>query len=232
MEELKVEIWSDISCPFCYLGKKRFEAALEQFPYKDRVNTEWRSFQLDPYLVTMQHTNIYDHLAEVKGISREESVRAHEQIVLQARQIGLEYNFDKVVVANSFHAHRLTHLAKKYNVSDAMEERLFKAYFTDGENISDPETLLKLGKEVGLPEDETEVMLNSEDYTDNVLRDEEYARELGITGVPFFLFNENLSVRGAQPPETFLRALLKSWEMMTSPAKTGENVKSYFFRRI
>lgn len=228
---LKVEIWSDIRCPFCYLGKKRFEAALEQFPHNNQVKTEWRSFQLDPYLVTRPDKNVYDHLAEVKGISREQSIQAHQQIVLQSQQLGLKYNFDKVIVANSFNAHRLTHLSKQFNLENEIEERLFEAYFSEGKNIDDIGTLLILGKEVGIPEEEIKAMLSGEDYTDNVLMDESYARELGINAVPFFLFNEQLSVRGAQPPETFLRALLKSWEMMVSPS-TGERVKTFFLRKF
>lgn len=231
MDMLKVEIWSDIRCPFCYLGKKRFEAALEQFPHNNQVKTEWRSFQLDPYLVTRPDKNVYDHLAEVKGISREQSIQAHQQIVLQSQQLGLKYNFDKVIVANSFNAHRLTHLSKQFNLENEIEERLFEAYFSEGKNIDDIGTLLILGKEVGIPEEEIKAMLSGEDYTDNVLMDESYARELGINAVPFFLFNEQLSVRGAQPPETFLRALLKSWEMMVSPS-TGERVKTFFLRKF
>jgi predicted DsbA family dithiol-disulfide isomerase len=229
MENIKVEIWSDIRCPFCYLGKKRFEAALEQFPHKENVKVVWRSFQLDPYLITQPETNVYDHLAEQKGISREQSIGAHEQIVLQGKNLGIEYNFDKAIVANSFNAHRLVHLAKQFNLEGAAEESLFKAYFSEGENISDTETLVKLGTQIGISEVLVRAMLEKDDYTDNVLMDETYARELGITGVPFFLFNEALSVRGAQPPETFLRALFKAWETMASPS---DKVRSYVFKKL
>jgi predicted DsbA family dithiol-disulfide isomerase len=228
---IKVEIWSDVRCPFCYLGKRRFEAALGQFPDKDLVKVEWHSFQLDPYLVTQPGKSVYDHLAEVKGMSREQSVSAHEQIVIQAKQFGLIYNFDKAVVANSFNAHRLAHMTKTYNLDDAMEERLFKAYFTNGENIDDIDTLINIGKDVGLPADEVEKMLNSEDFTDNVLMDDTYARELGIRAVPYFLFNEKISVTGAQSPDIFLRALIKSREM-DNPAEEQEGKKKYFFRNF
>jgi predicted DsbA family dithiol-disulfide isomerase len=229
---IKVEIWSDIRCPFCYLGKRRFEAALDQFPDKSQVKVEWHSFQLDPYLITQPGISVYDHLAELKGISREQSVSAHEQIVIQAKQFGLSYNFDKAVVANSFNAHRLAHMAKANNLSDAMEERLFKAYFTNGENIDDTDTLVNIGKEVGLPVDEVEKMLHSEDFTDNVLMDDTYARELGIRAVPYFLFNGKLSVPGAQSPDIFLRALIKSLETPESPEKQEEKSKKYFFRNF
>lgn len=229
---IKVEIWSDVRCPFCYLGKKRFETALEQFPHRDKVNIEWRSFQLDPYLVTQPGVSVYDHLADVKGISREQSVQAHEQIVMQGKQLGLTYNFEKAVVANSFHAHRLSHLAKLYNCQNEVEELLFKAYFTDGVNISDIEAITQAGIDAGIPADAVQAAMNSEDFSDNVLQDQAYARELGIAGVPFFLFNESLSVRGAQPADTFLRALLKSWEMANNKEGSSNTAKSYFFRKL
>lgn len=232
MEKIKVEIWSDIRCPFCYLGKRRFELALDQFQYKNDVALEWHSFQLDPYLITQPGVSVFDHLAEVKGISRQQSKQAHEQIVLQGKQLGVEYNFDKAVVANSFHAHRLTHLAKLHKRQNEMEELLFKAYFTDGVNISDIDSLIKLGIEVGIPADVVQRSMNSEDFTDNVTMDEAYARELGITGVPFFLFNEKISVRGAQPSETFLRALVKTWEMANGKEDAVETTKSYFLRKF
>ncbi|HEX3006025.1 MAG TPA: DsbA family oxidoreductase [Bacteroidales bacterium] len=229
MENVKVEIWSDIRCPFCYLGKKRFEAALEQFPHRGNVRVMWRSFQLDPYLITQPETSVYDHLADQKGITREQSIGAHEQIVLQGRNLGIEYNFDKAIVANSFNAHRLVHLAKQFGLDGAAEERLFKAYFSEGENISDMDTLVKLGTQIGISKALVRSVLERDDYTDNVLMDETYARELGITGVPFFLFNEALSVRGAQPPDTFLRALFKAWETMASPS---DKVRSYVFKKL
>lgn len=232
MEKIKVEIWSDIRCPFCYLGKRRFEAALEQFQYKDEVIVEWHSFQLDPYLVTQPGVSVFDHLAEVKGISRQQSVQAHEQIVVQGKQLGIQYNFDKAVVANSFHAHRLTHLAKLHGRQNETEELLFIAYFTDGIDISDLDSLTKLGIQAGIPADVVRSAMNSEDFSDNVAMDEAYARELGIMGVPFFLFNEKLTVRGAQPEETFLRALLKTWEMANSKDNSLETGKSYFLRKL
>jgi predicted DsbA family dithiol-disulfide isomerase len=229
---IKVEIWSDVRCPFCYLGKRRFEAALEQFPHRDKVSSEWRSFQLDPYLVTQPGVSVYDHLADVKGISREQSVQAHEQIVMQGKQLGIDYNFEIAVVANSFHAHRLSHLAKLYNCQNEVEELLFKAYFTDGINISDTEALTETGIKAGIPADVVQAAMNSEDFSDNVLLDETYARELGIAGVPFFLFDEKLSVRGAQPVDTFLRALHKTWEMANNTEGISETAKSYFIRKI
>jgi predicted DsbA family dithiol-disulfide isomerase len=232
MEKIKVEIWSDIRCPFCYLGKKRFETALDKFQYKSEVEVVWHSFQLDPYLVTQPGVSVYAHLAEVKGISRKQSVEAHEQIVLQGKQFGLEYNFDKAVVANSFHAHRLTHLAKLHNCQNEVEELLFKGYFTDGINISDIDSLTAIGIAAGIPADEVQNAMNSEDFSDNVSMDESYARELGIMGVPFFLFNEKISVRGAQPPETFLQALLKTWEIANAGDSPSENSRSYFLRKF
>ncbi|NJK95129.1 MAG: DsbA family oxidoreductase [Bacteroidales bacterium] len=193
MSKIKIDIWSDIRCPFCYLGKRRFEAAWKQFHNKENVEVEWHSFELDPYLVTQPGRSVYDHLAEQKGMTLEQSVQAHQQVVQQAKMLGLEFNFDKGIVANSFNAHRLAHFAKKYHLQHDMEERLFKAYFTDGLNIADISTLVILGKEAGLPETEMDELFSSDNYNDNVRMDEAYARELRITGVvPFFLFNEKI----------------------------------------
>jgi protein disulfide-isomerase len=147
---MKVDIWSDIRCPFCYIGKRNFEAALDQFSRKENVQVEWRSFQLDPSLVTQTSENVFDYLARKKGQSREWSVRMHQHVAETAREAGLTYNFNDVVVANSFNAQRLIQLAKTSGLGDAAEERLFRAYFTEGENIDDHETLARLASEIGL----------------------------------------------------------------------------------
>jgi predicted DsbA family dithiol-disulfide isomerase len=207
---MKVDIWSDVRCPFCYIGKRKFEKALAEFEHKDDVEIEWHSFELDPNLATRLDMDTYDYLAERYGKSREWAVERHGQVIQAAAEIGLKFDFDRSVIANSFDAHRLIQVAKQHNVADAVEENLFKAHFTEGKNIADHSVLLQIGKHSGLNALEVEVMLKSDDFTDEVRYDEKTARDLGITGVPFFVFNQKLAVSGAQASETFLDALKKA----------------------
>jgi predicted DsbA family dithiol-disulfide isomerase len=209
---MKVDIWSDIRCPFCYIGKRKFETALAQFPQKDKVEVEWHSFELDPGLKTQTGVSVHDYLAQRKGISRETSAQLHGQLTETARQVGLTYHFDTAVVANSFDAHRLIQLAKLHGLGDAAEERLFKAYYTEGKDISDHLTLIILGDEIGLNAKAVKQMLDSDELVDEVHHDEELARALGINGVPFYVINDRYGVSGAQAPEVFLQTLEKAWQ--------------------
>lgn len=204
---MQVEIWSDIMCPFCYIGKRKFEAALEKFPKKNEVEIIWKSYQLDPNIKEQPGKDIYSYLAEAKGQSLEWSKKMHENVVNMAKSVGLEYNFDKAVIANSFDAHRVIQLAKKHGLGDAIEERLFKAYFTEGKNFADHETIAAIGEEVGLDRKEILSLLNSNDLADNVHSDIEEGMRLGLRGVPFFVFNRKIGVSGAQDSEIFLQAL-------------------------
>ena len=204
---MQVEIWSDIMCPFCYIGKRKFEAALEKFPKKNEVEIIWKSYQLDPNIKEQPGKDIYSYLAEAKGQSLEWSKKMHENVVNMAKSVGLEYNFDKAVIANSFDAHRVIQLAKKHGLGDAIEERLFKAYFTEGKNFADHETLAAIGEEVGLDRKEIISLLNSNDLADNVHSEIEEGMRLGLRGVPFFVFNRKIGVSGAQDSEIFLQAL-------------------------
>lgn len=209
---MKVEIWSDIMCPFCYIGKRNFEHALEQFEDRDEIDIRWRSFELQPGLQTDGSKNQYEHLAEQKGWTLDYSKKVHAQLTEKAKEVGLEYHFDIAIPANSFDAHRLSHLAAKHHLQDEAEERLFAAYFTEGKNIDDEETLIQLGVEVGLPEDEIREMLQSDLYADEVQNDKEAARQVGVQGVPFFVFNNKYAVSGAQPGEVFLETLQKAYK--------------------
>lgn len=212
MNKMKVEIWSDIMCPFCYIGKRHFEEALKQFPEADKVEIEWRSFQLDPTLPKpASDQNVYEYLAQRKGISAEQSKRMHENVVQMALEAGLDYDFDNTVVANSFDAHRLIQFAKTKNLGDEAEERLFKAYFTEGKDMCARANLLQFAKEIGLDENETKKVLGSNAYTEEVKRDIEEAAQLGVRGVPFFVFNRKYAVSGAQPSEAFIGVLEKSF---------------------
>lgn len=219
-KKMKVEIWSDIMCPFCYIGKRKFEAALQQFDSAGQVEVEWRSFQLDPSIRGGQQQDLYHYLAERKGISYEQAKQLHDNVVAMAAEVGLHYRFDKAVVANSYDAHRLIQLAKRQQLGDAAEERLFKAYFEDGLDFGDHQVLLQLGKEIGLTEAQLTAMLNSREGADAVDADIEVARQIGVTGVPFFVFDRKYAVSGAQPSEVFLNTLNRSfteWQQSKTP---------------
>jgi len=209
---MKVEIWSDVMCPFCYIGKRRFELALQQFPGRDEVAVEWKSFQLDPAIVTQHGKSVNEYLAERKGWPLEEARRLNERVTEMAREVGLTYDFDKAVVANSFDAHRVSHFAKKHGLQDAMEERLFRAYFTEGKNTADHETLVQLAVDVGLKGGDVRQMLAGSDFVDDVNKDAYEAQQVGARGVPFFVFDNKYAVSGAQPAEVFAQALKKAAE--------------------
>ena len=207
---MKVEIWSDVMCPFCYIGKRHFEKALEEFSGKDNVEVVWKSFQLSPDAQRTPGKDIHDYLAERKGQTREWAKQMNDNVTAMAAKAGLRYDFDKAIVANSFDAHRFSHLAAKHGKQDAAEEQLFAGYFTEGKDISDHETLVAMGKAIGLDEQELRSMLNSDQYAEEVKRDIQEAEMLGARGVPFFVFDRKYGVSGAQPPETFLQVLEKA----------------------
>ncbi len=210
--KLKIEIWSDVICPFCYIGKRKIEHALNDFPNKEKVEIEWKSFQLDPSTKSQPGKSTYDYLAEKYGRDRQWSIEMHENVTNQAKSEGLEYNFDKAVIANSFDAHRLSHLAKKYGKGNELEELIFKAYFTEGKNFSEIETLVELGTNVGLDETEIRNMLASNQYKDAVQNDIIEAQQIGVRGVPFFVLDRKYAISGAQPTEVFQETLEKAWE--------------------
>ena len=210
-ETMKIDIWSDIRCPFCYIGKRKFEMALDQFADKDKVEVTWRSFELDPNLETQPDINAVDHIAAVKGMTRDAAERMHEHVIHAAEGVGLAFNFEKAVVANSFNAHRLIQLAKTKGLGNEAEEQLFKAHFTEGKNINDKEVLTQTGIAIGLDEKEITAMLSSDAFAGAVRQDEQEAQAIGVSGVPFFVFNDRYAVSGAQSPDTFLQALQQSW---------------------
>lgn len=198
-------------CPFCYIGKRKFEQALQRFEGKNEVVVDWHSFQLDPYMKSQPGKDIYSYLAEAKGQSREWSLQMHEQVTNTAKAVGLTYNFDIAVIANSFDAHRLIQLARKYDKGDAAEERLFLAYFTEGKDMSDSATLVSLGQDIGLDKQEVADMLAGSDYSSAVKADINEAAEIGVRGVPFFVFDRKYAVSGAQSPDVFLQVMEKSF---------------------
>lgn len=209
---MKIDIWSDVMCPFCYIGKRRLENALAVFPHRDSVEIEWHSFQLDPDTKTDPDKDVYTYLAERKGQSLGWSKQAHEYVTNMAAETGLQYNFDKAVVANSFDAHRMTHLAKKYGRGDAMEEALFRGYFTEGKNTADHNVLKTMALSIGLDEAEVNEVLAGNRYAEAVNADIAEAARLRINGVPFFVVNGKYGISGAQPSETFTQALETAWK--------------------
>lgn len=209
---MKVSIWSDIRCPFCYIGKRKFEMALERFAGKDKVEVIWRSFQLDPNLKTEAAINAVEHIAAIKGISKKDAEEMHQHVTRVAKEVGLHFDFEKAVVANSFNAHRLIQFAKTKGLGNEAEEALFKAHFTEGKNIDDEEILVQTAGAIGLDQKEVKDMLASDAFAKAVEEDEREAHAIGVRGVPFFVFNDKYAVSGAQSPDTFLRALQQSWQ--------------------
>jgi predicted DsbA family dithiol-disulfide isomerase len=204
---MKIEIWSDIMCPFCYIGKRQLESALAEFP-DDEFEIEWKSFQLDPNIEPQSGKDVYTFLAERKRISVEQSIEMHKGVRERAKSVGLDYHFDKAVISNSLNAHRIVHLAKKNKLGNEMEEIFFKAYFTDGKDLNDVSTLITLGMDCGLQAREIQKVLENETLFLNDVKSEiEEAREIGVQGVPFFVFDRKYAVSGAQSVETFVQTI-------------------------
>ena len=206
-----VEIWSDVMCPFCYIGKRKFEKALSTFKDAEHIDIIWKSFQLAPEMQTTPDKNIHEFLAEHKGISLAEAKGMNNQVAARAQDVGLTFNFDNTVPANSFMAHRFSHLAKKHGLQDLAEEALFKAYFTDGKNTDDLDTLIALGQTIGLDPDEIKTVLESDQYANEVRHDIFEAQQIGVRGVPFFVFDRKLAVSGAQESSAFTEVLEKTF---------------------
>lgn len=209
---MRVDIWSDIRCPFCYIGKRNFENALENFEHSKKVDVVWHSFQLDPTLKTQPETSTVDYFTKVKGVTREQALQMFAGARKMAAEVGLELNSETSVVANSFQAHQLLQFAKTKGLDNEVKELLFEAQFANSDNIDDRETLLKVAADAGLDAKETETALSSGKYADNVKQDEMAAQKIGVRGVPFFVFNSKYAVSGAQPKESFLEVLEKVWE--------------------
>ena len=210
--KLKVQIWSDIMCPFCYIGKRRIEEALQNFEHKEAVEIEWKSYQLDASFIASPEDNMVEHLAEKYRKDNDWAQNMLDNMTQNAKAAGLDFHFEKAVLANSFNAHRLLHLAKKYNLANDLEELLFKAYLTEGKDINNLDTLSKLGIEVGLDEESVAQVLNSDAYGTEVQKDQEEANAIGVQGVPFFVLDNKYAISGAQPASAFLETLEKVWQ--------------------
>lgn len=209
--KMKVEIWSDVMCPFCYIGKRKFENALAKFADSNYIEIEWKSFELNPNLKTDTTKSTAQYLAEQKGlpIAQVKQMIAHASNM--AAQVGLNYQLETAIVANSFNAHRFSHYAKSKGKQHEAEEELFKAYFILNENTDDKNVLLELGSKIGLDAAELKTVLDSDKYANEVRADENEAMNLGIQGVPFFIFNRKVAVSGAQDESVFLKALQQTY---------------------
>ncbi len=210
--KLKIQIWSDIMCPFCYIGKRRLENAIDQFGHQDAIEIEWKSFQLDPNFIASEGDNLAEHLAEKYRKDQEWALESLKNTAQTAANSGLEFHFEKVIMANSFNAHRLLHLAKEQQLGSELKELLFKAYFTDGKDVNDTETLKELAIKAGLEAQTIDSVLTSDAFDKEVQQDILRAQQIGVQGVPFFVFDDKYAVSGAQYEQTFLNVLEKVWE--------------------
>jgi predicted DsbA family dithiol-disulfide isomerase len=204
---VRVEIWSDVVCPWCYIGKRRFEHALAELGDEADVEIVWRSFELDPDAPRVQDGSPVEHLARKYGMTIEEAEAAQARVAQVAAGEGLAYRLADARRGNSFDAHRLIHLGRVHGLQDAVKERFLRAYFTEAEPIGERKTLARLAVEAGLDPAEVDETLATGRFADEVREDERRARLLGINGVPFFVLDERLGVSGAQPTEVFVQAL-------------------------
>jgi predicted DsbA family dithiol-disulfide isomerase len=209
---MKIEIWSDVVCPFCYIGKRNLETALAQFPNKDQVQIEWKSFQLDPTTPEQVSESYAAYVAQKRKVTEAQGRDMLAQVTESAKQVGLHYQLDKAIIANSRKAHLLLQLAKLKGKGPEMEERLFKAFFTEGALISDTDTLTRLGEELGFSASEIADAFQNDLYAYHLATDLQEAQLIGVTGVPFFVFDRKYAISGAQPPQAFLDLLHRSYQ--------------------
>jgi predicted DsbA family dithiol-disulfide isomerase len=208
---MQVEVWSDVACPWCYVGKHRFEAALASFEHRDEVEVTWRSFELDPGTPAESEGGLVEHLARKYGTTPEQIRARHESMTAMAAEDGIEFRFDLARRGNTFDAHRLIHLAAAHGQADAMVERLFRATHSEGRLVSDHAVLQGLAEEVGVPTDEARDALAGDRFAPEVRADEAAATSLGITAVPFFVVDRAMGAAGAHPPEVLAQLLERGW---------------------
>ena len=204
---MKIEIWSDIACPFCYIGKRKLEKAIQKLPDSSSIQIEWKSFQLNPTLQTDPNQNTLTYLAETKGWTMEQTLQMTAQVSAMGKEEGLNFNFEKTAVANTKRSHRLLHLAKAFNCQNELKEQLFKVYFEEGKNIDDLETLLHCAEQVGIPLAEAKRVLDTHEFDEEIDQDVYESRLIGVQGVPFFVFDRKYGISGAQPDEVFDQTL-------------------------
>jgi predicted DsbA family dithiol-disulfide isomerase len=209
---MRVEVWSDVVCPWCYVGKRRLESALEQFPHRDELDVVWRSFELDPAAPRRRDVSAAEHLARKYGMSEAQVAASWARLTSLAAAEGLEFHLDRAQGGSTFDAHRLIHLGAELGLQDDVKERFLRGYFTESLPIGEPETLQRLAVEAGLPSDDVDDVLATDRFADAVREDERHARLLGIDGVPFFALDDRYGISGAQSAELLLQALTAAWE--------------------
>lgn len=225
MKKLRIDVWSDIACPWCYVGKRRLEAALSRFAHRDEVEVVWRAFELDPGAPAKADASVsyVDRLARKYRTPPAKAVEMLDRMTGVAAADGLTFRFDRIQPGNTFNAHRLVHLGHERGVQDAVKERFMRAYMTEGECVGDAETVTRLAVEAGLDESEVKALLASDRFVKEVRGDEAEARDLGISGVPFFVLDGRLGVSGAQTADVLLGALDEAWkDVATIPDALAE----------
>lgn len=223
---MKIEVWSDFVCPYCYIGKRRLELALDEFEHKDYVQIVYKSYELDPKAKKDPNQDIHEYLATKNGIPIEYARQMNEKLKSQANEIGLIFNFNTMQHTNTFDAHRLAKYAETQQLGLEITERLLQAYFTDSMLISDFHTLLNIATEIGLMKEDVEELLTTNRYGKRVREDEEIAMQIGIEAVPFFVFNEKHAISGAQPKEVFISILNKVWKEECGNSKNPSKSKA------
>jgi len=206
---MKIEIWADYACPFCYIGKTTLEQAIEKTGIKD-VEIVYKAFQLDPNAPKVANEDTITHLAHKYGVPHSEAERMVSNVVLHGKRVGLDMRFDLVQQTNTFDAHRLTKIAKRFNKETELNKSLYEAYFTKGTNLADYDQLIKVSESLGLDSNEVLSQLNSKEYENEVKRDIEEAYRKGIHAVPYFLIDGRVLIKGAQPLERFMQILTET----------------------
>lgn len=210
---MKIEIWSDIVCPFCYIGKKRLEKALENFPHRDEVSIIWKSYQLHPqFPKDTAGIPAIDYIKNAKGLTEEETLGMMQQVQSIGKSLDIDFDFEKSLIVNTLNAHRLIHLAQETNQGNALKERLLKAHFSEGLDVNNHAILVQLAVEIGLDITAVEEVLTTDRFTYEVTQDIQEGVNLGLRGVPFFVFNKKFGIAGAQPLEMFEQTLRQAYD--------------------
>jgi len=209
---MKIEIWSDVICPWCYIGKRRFEMALDKFEHKSDVQVIWRSFELDPHAPAQYPGTLEEMLVKKYAVSPQQAAGMNANVTALAKAVGLEYHLTKARPGNTFDAHRLLHFAVSKQLGDRATERMMQAYFSEALAVGDHDALAKLAPEFGISESDARTLLLGDANADLVRADEARAAEYGIRGVPYFLFNESAAISGAQAVEAFSAALQQAYQ--------------------
>ena len=210
-KKMKIEIWSDVVCPWCYIGKRRLEAAMEEYEHSNEITIEWKSYQLDPEMQTDTSLSIYDYLSKRKGMPYAQAVEMGQNVSNVAKEAGLMFDLNNTIPVNTLQAHEVIHFSKEYQLQTETKERLLKAYFIEAKNLDDRTVLLGLAEEIGLNREKLLTALEKNTFSDDVQQDIQLGKQFGLKGVPFFVFNRKYGVSGAQTKEAFLKTLNESF---------------------